>query len=189
MVRNMMPVTQSPLEWIALTPERVEGSHAPGFQEILNAFDKFKAEYEKDQQTSTWLKEHALDGWPHSITWVCWDRATGRVDGFFTVGKTRVDHFDLGDALLQLSPASKIENLRRDVHARVSEDELVKRAVFLATAPWKEVGADAVVVLLDPSGAKLHRNHDFWFETADKKYLWARFILEKDGPKPQKSTP
>lgn len=182
-----MGTEQQPiLEWIALTPEWVEGGHAPIFERIIKAFDSIKAEYEKGGQTARLLREHGLDGWPHSLTWVCWDPLTEQIDGFFTVGKTRVDQFDLGDAQLDLKPASEIRNLRRNARARLSEDELVKKAIALATRPWLEIDVDSVVVLLDPMGAKLKQTHDFWFQTVDKKYLWARFFLEKDGPKARK---
>jgi hypothetical protein len=173
----MKPAENDNLEWIALTPERVEGDQARVYREILDAFDSFRIEYEKGQETSTWLKEHALDGWPHLVTWVCWDRDTEQIDGFFSVHKIKPNPGDFGDVSFDVrrKPASEIKNLRRNFRARLSEDELVEWAVYFAVDLWREVGASEVAVVLDPAGAKLHRNHDFWLECADKKRLWNPF--------------
>ena len=179
-------MTPSVLEWIALFPERVKGDDAPYFRQVLDAFGTFTVEHEKGRRTANWLKSHALDGWPHSVTWVCWDRDTEQIDGFFTVGKIAIDEYDLGQDRLRLLPASEIKNIRLHAQARLTEDELVKRAVAVATTPWGEIGAHAVVVLLDTSGAQLHRNHDFWSTIPGKDCLWERFILGQDGPKSQK---
>jgi hypothetical protein len=171
------------LEWIALTPEKVQGDQALVFREITDAFDVFRTEYEKGNGTAVWLKDRALDEWPDSITWICWDRVAKRVAAFFSVGKIKLDAEELGSVRFQadLAPASEIKNLRRDVHARLSEDQLVKDAVSTAIEDWQAVHAGDVTIVLDPAGAKLHREHDFWFECADKKRIWARFRLEGKG--------
>lgn len=171
------------LEWIALTPEKVRGDEALFFREVIDAFDAFRTEYEKGNETAVWLKDRALDEWPDFITWICWDRVVKRVAAFFSVGKIKLDAEELGAVKFQanLAPASEIKNLRRDVRARLPEDELVEVAVSTAIEEWQAVHAGEVTIVLDPAGAKLHQEHKFWCECADKKRLWARFRLEGKG--------
>jgi hypothetical protein len=184
-------VAQPIHEWIALTPERVNGDQSQFFRPILDAVDTFRTEYEKDGKTAAWLKKHALDDWPHFVTWVCWDRLAQQVDAFFSVGKIQLSPEDVGDVPFDVrrKPASEIKNLRRNVRARLSEDELVKKAVASAVAPWQEMNADEVTIRVDPAGAKLHRLPEFWMECPDKKHLWARFKLKGGGGTPHSVGP
>lgn len=178
---------EKPFQWITLLPERVEGDEARLYEAMLGALRDFRVEYEKGHETGTWLYEHVLDSWPAFITWVCWDPENKRIDGVFSVGRIKPHPGDLGEAPFeaQLAPTSEIKNVRRHADAWLSEDELIEVAVSTAVEDWRAVGAVQATVVLDPDGAKLHQEHKFWNECADKRRIWARFQIGKDGPRPE----
>jgi hypothetical protein len=169
--------------WIRWGPAAA-GSAA--WDDLAEAVETFEAPCnDAGEACERWLKEEALDNYPHTATWVLFN--AGLIHGFFAIcsGVVKISYPNGADKQAEVEkenwPCSQIKWLSKREGGKFRGRSIFRQATIRALEVAALQGNVALVIdpYDDETAALLHERHSF-FRTADQGQLWVPLYPEED---------